>query len=233
VLLLAFGFIVVPLLFTTKRSEHRGMLPLYSYFAAIGLGFLLIEVSQLQRLSIFLGNPTYALSVVLFSVLLFSGIGSMATERVVHTDRPVSFVVPLLVLLALIVAFGFLTPGIIRHFASATTPARIAVSVALLAPLSLGLGMPFVIGMRAAATRPGAPTAFLWGINGAASVCASVIAVVIAVFFGISASFWAGAAAYVVAASSITVIARRASTPVSLDEPDVDVPIEAPASLVT
>lgn len=233
VLLLAFLFIVVPLLFTTKRSEHRGMLPFYSYFTAIGLGFLLIEVSQLQRLSIFLGNPTYALSVVLFSVLLFSGIGSMATERLVHTNRPVSFVVPLLVLLALVVAFGFLTPGIVRHFASATTPVRIAVSVALLAPLSLGLGMPFVIGMRAAATRPGAPTAFLWGINGAASVCASVIGVVIAVFFGISASFWAGAAAYVVAAISITVIARRASTTVSLDERETDVPIEAPATLVT
>ena len=57
------------------------MFPFYTYFAGIGLGFLLIEISQLQRLSIFLGHPTYALTVVLFSVLLSSGIGSMLSER--------------------------------------------------------------------------------------------------------------------------------------------------------
>ncbi len=209
VLLLAFGFIVLPLLFTTKRSEHKGMIPFYSYFTAIGLGFLLIEISQLQRLSIFLGNPTYSLAVVLFSVLLFSGIGSMATERFVKTARPSSWLTPLLVLLALVVLFGFLTPEIFRANDGATTPVRVAIAVLLLAPLSFGLGMPFVIGMRAAASRGGdTPTAFLWGMNGAASVCASVFGVVIAVFFGISAAFWTGAAAYVVAAVSMTVIAR-------------------------
>jgi hypothetical protein len=219
VLFLAFAFIVLPLLFTTKRSAHKGMIPFYAYFTAIGLGFLLIEISQLQRLSIFLGNPTYSLAVVLFSVLLFSGIGSMATERFVKASRPSSFLVPLLVLLGVVVLFGFITPGIFEANEGATTPVRIAIAVGLLAPLSLGLGMPFVIGMRAAASRGGdTPTAFLWGINGAASVCASVFGVVIAVFFGISAAFWAGAIAYVVAAASMAVIARAQQR----SEPTVD-----------
>ncbi len=208
VLGLTFLCIVVPLLLTTKRSSHRGMLPFYGYFAGIGLGFLLIEVSQLQRLSIFLGHPTYALTVVLFSVLLFSGVGSMLTERFVRPERPASFVVPLLVLLGVVIVFGFATPSLIHRMDDATTPVRIAVAVGLLAPLGLVMGTPFAIGMRAAATRPGAPTAFLWGINGATSVCASVFGVVIALFLGISAAYWAGFLAYVAAAVAITMIAR-------------------------
>jgi Spermine/spermidine synthase domain len=227
VLLLAFGFIVLPLLFTTKRSEHKGMMPFYSYFTAIGLGFLLIEISQLQRLSIFLGNPTYSLAVVLFSVLLFSGIGSMATERFVKPARPSSYLAPLLVLLGLVVLFGLVTPEILRANDDQTTPMRVAIAVGLLAPLSFGLGMPFVIGMRAAAERGNTPTAFLWGMNGAASVCASVFGVVIAVFFGISAAFWTGAAAYVVAAVAMSVISRSQQT--RAPAVDESVPLEVPS----
>jgi predicted membrane-bound spermidine synthase len=225
VVLLALAFIVLPLLFSTTRASHRGMGPFYVYFTAIGFGFLLIEISQLQRLSIFLGNPTYSLAVVLFSVLLFSGIGSMATERIVDPERPASLLAPLVVLLGVVVAFGFLSPAILDANEDATTPVRVAITVAMLAPLSIGLGMPFVIGMRAAASREGSPTAFLWGINGAASVCASVFGVLIAVLAGISSSFWTGATTYVVAALSMAVILRRAS-----DELRADIGVMAPIS---
>jgi len=162
-------------------------------------------------LSIFLGNPTYSLAVVLFSVLLFSGIGSMFTERFVVVTRPRSFLVPLLVLVGLVLIFGLVAPGIFARNHGSTTPVRIAIAVGLLAPLSFGLGMPFVIGMRAATTNGDRPTAFLWGINGAASVCASVFGVVIAVFFGISAAFWTGGAVYVIAAIAMAAIVRAQS----------------------
>ena len=208
IVLLALAFILLPLLVTTKRGDHRNMGPFYLYFSGIGLGFLLVELSQLQRLSIFLGNPTEGLTVVLFSVLLFSGLGSMLTERFVRVDNPRSVLVPLLVLLVVIVAFGAATPLIIRHFESATAPARVAVSIGVLAPISFPMGMPFVIGMRAAASRPGAPTAFLWGINGATSVCASVVGVLIAIWFRISTAFWVGAGAYALAGLAMVVILR-------------------------
>jgi hypothetical protein len=103
----------------------------------------------------------------------------------------------------------------------------IATAVALLAPLALVMGMPFAVGMRAAAAVANAPTAFLWGINGAASVCASVMAVVIALFFGISAAFWTGALMYGLAVGSMVVITRRASVP---EEPAPE-PEPEPASL--
>ncbi len=127
---------------------------------------------------------------------------------------PMRLVLPLVAaLLLLVAAFGFLTPEIVDRMAGATTPARIATAVAILMPLGLFMGMPFAIGMRAAAARPGAPTAFLWGINGATSVCASVLAVTLAVFFGISVSYWAGAVAYAVAAASLLAIVRLRPAP--------------------
>jgi hypothetical protein len=112
--------------------------------------------------------------------------------------------------MAVVTVFGFATPAVIHGMDDATTPVRIAVAVALLMPLGLVMGMPFAIGMRAAATRPGAPTAFLWGINGATSVCASVFGVVIALFLGIAAAYWAGFLAYALALGCMIAISRRA-----------------------
>jgi hypothetical protein len=117
-------------------------------------------------------------------------------------------ILPLGLLLLAVVGFGVLTPHVIHAMDDRTTPVRIATAIGLLAPLSFLMGMPFALGMRAAATRRDAPTAFLWGINGATSVCASVFGMVIAVFFGIAAAFWTGFVAYAVAAASMVVIAR-------------------------
>jgi hypothetical protein len=224
VVVLALCFIVLPLLISARRSatrdNRRGMAPFYAYFTAIGLGFLLIEISQLQRLSIFLGNPTYSLAVVLCSVLLFSGLGSMATERIVADRRPATYLAPLIVLVVVAALYGNVSPQVLAANEDATTPARIAIAVALLAPLSIGLGMPFVIGMRAAAAR-GGPTAFLWGINGAASVCASVFGVLIAVLVGISASFWSGASTYAVATAAMAVIVYRERAVATVVSPEL------------
>ena len=214
------GFIVLPLLVTTGAEAHRGMTPFYVYFAGIGLGFLLIEIAQLQRLSIFLGHPTYALTVVLFSLLVSSGIGSMLSERLMDPRRPALTLVPLGALVATVAAFGVLTPAIVERMDGATTPARIATAVAILVPCGLLMGMAFPIGMRAASSRPGAPTAFLWGINGATSVCASVFGVALAIFFGISTSYAVGVLAYVAAAAALVVIVRLQLRAATGEHPD-------------
>jgi hypothetical protein len=191
---------------TRRRSR-----PFFVYFAGIGFGFLLLEIAQLQRLSSYLGHPTYGLAVVLFSVLVFSGIGSMLTERIgpAGTTGGGGAVAALTVLVVVAVTSGLATPFVLESSAGATTSMRVAVAVVLLAPMSLAMGMPFAIGMRAAAATPGVPTAYLWGINGATSVCASVLAVVIALFIGISTAFWAGCVAYGVALAAMVAITRR------------------------
>jgi hypothetical protein len=203
VLVLTFLFIILPLLLTARRMALKGMLPFFIFFAAIGLGFLLIEISQMQRLNVFLGHPIYGLAVVLFSLLLFSGIGSFATERFARPGPQAINLLPFAFLIPLLVLFGFLTPILAHHYDSATTPLRILTAVGILAPMGLVMGMPFPIGMKAVSAWPDAPTPFFWGINGATSVCASVLAVAISLSWGISAAFWVGCVCYCAAAAGL------------------------------
>lgn len=219
VLLLAAVCIGLPLVKMGRESKHRGMGPYYAFFAGIGLGFMLVEFSQLQRLATFLGHPTYALAVVLFTVLVFSGLGSMIVEKVVDPQRPKTLLRPVVALLALLVVFGIFTHPIIDAAEASTTPIRIAVAVGILAPLALFMGMPFSLGMAAAGRNLEAPTAFMWGINGAMSVVASVFAVLIAMFFGINTAFAAGALSYVLAATAMFVIVRRLTARGGVGEP--------------
>jgi hypothetical protein len=92
-----------------------------------------------------------------------------------------------------------LTPVVIHRFEAVSTPVRIAISVAMLLPIGFFMGMAFPIGMRRALAEVPSMAPWLWGVNGAASVCASVLVVVIAIGAGISAAFWVGTACYVVA----------------------------------
>jgi len=193
--------IVVPLALTTDRQVLAGSLPLFVFFTGIGFGFMLVEISQMQRLIVFLGHPTYGLSVVLFAMLAASGLGSLLIGRLGGDSSRAA--TPLIALVATLAVFGAATPLVIRAFAASTTPVRITVAIALLFPIGLLMGMAFPLGMRAATGRAPALTPWLWGINGATSVCASVVAVAIALHWGIAASFWTGVACYVMATAAL------------------------------
>lgn len=199
VLLLACLCIIVPLALTTRKSSLKGALPFFVFFSSIGLGFMLVEISQMQRLIVFLGHPTYGLSVVLFAFLLSSGLGSYTTRKAGDSVLRGSIMIRLALLVCALVVFGLLTPYAIVRFQGSATALRILAAVAMLFPLGVFMGMAFPLGMRIASARSAALTPWLWGINGATSVCASVLAVVIALSFGISTSFWAGASCYAVA----------------------------------
>lgn len=196
---LTFFCIILPLALTTRKATLRGASPLLIFFAAIGFGFMLVEISLMQRLIIFLGHPTYALSVVLFALLLSSGLGSYSTHKTNNLGRTGSSIMRLLLLLCALIIFGKLTPYAMSAFQGSTTTWRILVAAGILFPLGLFMGMAFPLGMKTASTRSASLTPWLWGINGATSVCASVLAVAIALSSSISASFWAGFFCYVVA----------------------------------
>jgi len=197
VLCLTLLCVLVPLVLTADRSALHGSAPFLVYFAAIGLGFMLIEISQMQRLVVFLGHPTYGLSVVLFTLLLASGLGSWSTSRFSASRQAATLA--LAALLVVLTTFGFATREVVQAFAGAATPVRILVAVAMLFPLGLVMGTAFPLGMRAAIARAPALAPWLWGINGATSVCASVLAVALALTVGISASYWTGVACYAAA----------------------------------
>ncbi len=188
--------IVVPLAMTTERADLRGSVPLLVFFGSIGLGFMFVEISQLQRLIVFLGHPTYSLSVVLFSLLVSSGVGSYLSSLVEGRGTSGPAVRLFLLLLAVLCVFGFVSPGVIRGYQESTTLVRVLLVTGMLSPLGLLMGMAFPLGMRLASGRTPRLTPWLWGINGATSVCASVLAIVIALSSSISAAFWTGVACY-------------------------------------
>lgn len=191
--------VVIPLLLTARRISWTEAPPYLAYFGCIGMGFMLVEISQMQRFILFLGHPTYGLSVVLFTLLTAGGLGSFLVDRVPGDGSARSPLARLGGLVAILAIFGFLTPLAVRTFQSSTTPARIIVCVVILFPLGVFMGMAFPLGMEAAVARVSALTPWLWGINGACSVLASVLAIVIALGSGISSAFWTGVGCYVLA----------------------------------
>jgi hypothetical protein len=201
-LLLGAALVMFPLWVASRRQRlQRAELPYLGYFAALGMGFMLVEIPATQRFSIYLGHPTYSLVVVLFSLLLFSGIGSRVTsrwptERIQHALR---WIFPLLLVLA--VAQALAAPTILFAAQKWELPKRIALSVLLLAPLGLLMGMPFPLGIRWLSARSPAMVAWMWGINGTASVLGSVLSVILALNLGFRIALLIGAGCYLVAAT--------------------------------
>jgi hypothetical protein len=199
VTVLTLSCILLPLALSARRADFHGAAWHLLFFAAIGFGFMLVEISQVQRLTIFLGHPVYSLSVVLFSLLLSSGAGSLSTSRLTPGDGDRSAVIRMVMLVVVLVLFGAITPAAVRHYEAAATPVRIAIAVAILVPIGFFMGMAFPIGMHRALRDVPSIAPWLWGVNGAASVSASVLVVVISLAAGISTAFWAGTACYVLA----------------------------------
>jgi len=204
--------ILIPLLLTRKKGALDGAMPLFLFFAAIGFGFIIVEISQLQRLMIFLGHPSYSLSVVLFSLLVSGGIGSWTTGGVKTGQLRSAVLKRLGTLLGVLILFGMFTPALLHNWGGLATPLRVLVAIGLIAPMGLFMGMAFPLGMKAASSRTAALTPWFWGINGATSVCGSVLAVVLALSFGITASFWSGFACYVLALAALFAASRSGST---------------------
>jgi hypothetical protein len=197
------GACVVTPLVTMRRHPGGGVSPVEGlYFTAIGLGFILVEISQLQRLSVFLGHPTLGLVVALFTLLLAGGAGSFAVRRGCAGATGVAAIRPLLVLPPVLALFGLLTPPLVGAFRGLETPLRIAVAAALLAPIGFAMGTAFPRGLELATRRSTAGAPWLWAINGAASVFGSLLAVLVSISAGVSAAFWLGVGTYVVAAGA-------------------------------
>ncbi|MGH9307781.1 MAG: hypothetical protein ACRD1U_00310, partial [Vicinamibacterales bacterium] len=215
VTILTVACILLPLWMTRDRQALAGTGPLLTFFIAIGLGFMLIETSLMQRLIITLGHPTYGLSVVLFAMLLSSGIGSFLTtgidpERIDRNGQR-----RLAMLVAVLAVFGLITPAVAEWSQPLTTSVRIFAAVLLLFPAGLFMGMAFPIGMKLAAGSAQPLTPWLWGLNGAASVLASVLSVCIALTWSISTAFWTGWGCYVLALVAFTAAGRRARVSVA------------------
>lgn len=155
-------------------------------FAALGLGFMFFEIPLIQKLTLFLGYPTYSLTVTLFALLVFSGLGSLASERFAgRRNRALPLL--LLALAGLTLFYQFGVAPLTGLLVAAPLALRVAVAAALLAPLGLCLGsfLPMGLASVAALGRHREPyIAWCWAVNGFFSVMSSVLATMVSMSFG-------------------------------------------------
>jgi len=209
------AFLVIPLALRGRRTKQR-VLPLL-YFVAIGLGYILVEIAFIQRFVLFLGHPTYALTVVIFLLLLSSGAGSLVSRRWLSTT--VQNWVPLTVITVAIFLYVLVLPAILVSLVGLSFTIKLLVSGMLLVPLGFAMGMPFPTGLRALASTPASEfpasasvqttalgtaceenaVEWAWAMNAASSVLGSVLAMVIAIHFGLTVTLACGAVAYLLA----------------------------------
>jgi len=190
------GIIVTPLL-RAGPPRMGGAAFAWSalYFALIGLGFMLVQVPFLQRFSVYLGHPTYTFSVVLFSMILFAGLGSLLSDRLSIDGRTWHVGIPIGIaasLAGLVVALQ----SVFDATLPLGLPVRCLVAAGLMAPTSLLAGFCFPFGMRLVDRVARDATAWMWGINGACSVLASILAVGISLWAGIHVSLLLAATLY-------------------------------------
>jgi len=171
-----------------KREWPAGTAPrMGGYFLLLGFAFLFIEMAFIQKFTLFLSHPLYAVAVVLSGFLVFAGLGSawsgsLARQLEASGRSPVTFAAAAIALLAL--SYVFLLPLVFRQFIGYPDFARIIISIALIAPLAVGMGMPFPLGLKRIAETAPDFIPWAWGINGFASVMSAVLATLLAIEFG-------------------------------------------------
>jgi fumarate reductase subunit D len=178
-----------------------------AYFGLIGAGFMLVQIPFLQRFSVYLGHPTWTLAVILFGMILCTGIGSAISDAIPTSARWLPLA-PLAVA-AVLVAETALVQPLVDATAAWSLAGRTVMVLALLAPVSILLGLGFPLGMRLVGPASDAATAWLWGVNGACGVLASVGAVAVSMWFGIHRNLWLAAVIYVVVAVTLRTMQRR------------------------
>ncbi|HKY11641.1 MAG TPA: class I SAM-dependent methyltransferase [Nitrososphaera sp.] len=181
----------------TKRSEI-GIATMIPYFAALGMGFILIELALLQKLILLMGNPTMTFALLLFTLLMSSGAGSLLSARIAKNNmKNLVFIIGGIAGLG-ILYFLFLPPIIYSTIAE-PIEAKAAVSIAILAPIGFLMGMPLPTGMRLLKVHRPDYIPWMWAVNGAFSVLGAVLAIALGIMYGSSLAMILGILIYLVA----------------------------------
>jgi hypothetical protein len=224
--LVAGVMILLPLVrFNRQGLRAGGRWAFLTYFAGLGMGFILIEIVLLQRFSLFLGQPIYTLSVVLASLLVFTGVGSYVANWIqkvsYHTLSYASLGVVGAILITLVV-----TPSVLASTLGLGMAWRVAIAVLLVAPLGILLGVPFSTGLRLVGEEVPALVPWAWAVNAFFTVIGSVAAMILGMAFGFTIVLFIAAGCYT--ASVVAILTARRPMARKLC-PIVEAPEETPS----
>lgn len=199
--------IVVPLLFrrSVARTAHAGRFLVY--FTGIGVGFIFVEIAMIQKLTLLLGQPLYSIVVTLFSILVFTGVGSFLSGTWLNGSAGRARLVPLGIALVTI-AIAVTGDTIVAAVIAKDLTVRALVAAGMIAPLALLLGMPFAHGIGLLRRLSPHFVPWAWAVNGSATVVGSVVTVIVSMNFGFTAVLLAAVAIYALAFAAVDRLAR-------------------------
>ncbi|HEY9122567.1 MAG TPA: hypothetical protein VIM80_06190 [Brevefilum sp.] len=199
-LIFSTGLILLPILLKRNSKVKFSDKRIPFYFGLIGLGFMLVEIPLIQRFTLYLDQPAYAMAVVLFSILLFSGLGSR------FGSSKMSLSTALLLLLGLLGVNIVFLPGFLQKTLGLPLLIRVGISLTIISPSGFLMGVPFPGGLRWLQRKnqtlpaPGERLIpYVWVINGACSVISSILASLISLSFGFTITFIVGTVFYALA----------------------------------
>lgn len=206
-LLLSLFIIILPLVFFKRKeilaSNHYLKIRVFTYFLALGLAFLFIEIAFIQKFILFLHHPIFAIAVVLAAFLIFAGMGSLWSKRFVNSEQYYQGVkLSILCIFIIGICYAYLLGPIFSSLIALPVILKVILSVLLIAPLAFCMGMPFPLGLsRLGEFRPEL-VAWVWGVNGCASVLSAVLATLLALHSGFTFVILFALGLYVLAAIS-------------------------------
>ncbi|MEE4176226.1 MAG: hypothetical protein V2I46_01820 [Bacteroides sp.] len=195
-IILSVILIVLPLLALKKATS--GKTATLVYFGALGIGYMFAEIILIQRFVLYLGEPVFAVTAVISTMMLFSGLGSLLSQKRQASISLIRRLALLISALLLMVGFG-LTP-LIRSTLSLAMPWKALISVMAIGTPSFFMGMLFPLGIRLLSKKGESQIAWAWGINACLSVISTSLATLIAVEKGFQIVLMAAGLAYFFAA---------------------------------
>lgn len=196
------------LILGSRLPRDKGVARFLSYFIFIGAGYILIQVALVQKFVLFLGHPTYALTVIIFAMLMSSGLGSYFSQRITagSTTRLARVLAGVAVLVA---ALAVTVSPLLGAGVGLPLAVKIAISALLIAPAGFLMGVPFPTGLRRLEALHNPSVRWAWSLNAAASVLGSVAAVVLAIYLGLRETLLVGGAMYLLALVALKLSAAR------------------------
>lgn len=201
--------IVVPLYINKKyllekRTKYSYLYLIY--FSLLGIAFMLIEISFLQKFMLFLGHPTYSVTVVIFSLLVSAGIGSFLTTKINQEKLKSHLKMILLTVIGIIYLYNISLYPMFNKLLGLGINLRILISILLISMMGIFLGMPFPIGMRLLGSRHKELIPFCWSLNGVFSVLGSILALILAMNIGFTKTIFFAANLYFLAFLTLVLI---------------------------
>jgi hypothetical protein len=198
--------ILVPLLLRKRDDPGRSHARIGGYFFVLGFAFMFVEMAFIQKLILFLSHPLYSVAVVLSGFLVFAGMGSGYSKRLMQRfddGKYSSVTIAVATISGITLIYVLLLPGLFARFVGLPDILKVGLTLFLIAPLAFCMGMPFPIGLSKLAEESADFIPWAWGLNGFASVVSVSLATLLAIEFGFTVVVLLALGLYVSAAALI------------------------------